>query len=586
MRLQGFIGGSYTLQSVSVDSQRCINLYPELDEEGTGDEGEVASLVGTPGLRLLTTLPTFPIRGSFTDSTGQLWAVGGNVLYKVSSLWVATAFGTLNTSFGPVSFADNGFEAVVVDGAFGYSWVLSALPSTTTVSNGGTITLTASSNPQQIFVTGTGSEILALPDVSTLSSLVGGDTSSMFYIQNLSNGSLTVETSDADLIQVMASGTILVLTCVSNTVGGPTPWNWSYAPNAISGSTFAPISDEAFLGAAQVSFMDSYFIFTAPNSKQFQLSPLNAVTPFSGLDVGTAEASPDNLVGQAVTQEALYLLSLRHMEVWYDSGAANFPFQRIQGAVIQIGCPAAFTIATIQNTVYWLGQDNTGRGVVYSAQGLQPERISTFAIETVIASLGDLSLARAWTYSQSGHAFYCLNLPGAKTTWVFDTSMNLWHERAYLSGGSYSRDPVDTHAFAYNTNVAGDYSSGNLYALDSNVFTHNGNPIVRERAAPHVAKDKLRIFHSSFQLDMEPGVGLSGTGQGTQPRAMLQWSNDGGKKWSNEHWAPIGAIGQNDARTIWRRLGQARNRVYRVRISDPVKVVLIGAEIELEEGAS
>lgn len=475
MRFQGFIGPTYTLQSVDVDCQRSVNLYPEMDESGTGAEGEIASFVSTPGLRLLVALPTGPVRGTYTDSTGQLWAVGGNVLYQISTLWAATAIGTLNTATGPVSLSDNGLELLIVDGAYGYQVTLSS-------------------------------------------------------------------------------------------------------------GVFAQITDPDFLGASQVDFMDGYLIFNKPNSQQFYISGLNDTT-FDPLDIGTAEASPDNLVGLVCTQENLYLLSQRHFEVFYDSGD-TFPFTRIQGAVFEKGCMAAFSIAKIGESVFWLGQDKTGGGIVYRAQGLQSQRISTFAIENVIRGLGDVSSARAWVYQQSGHAFYCLNLPGASTTWCFDTMTNLWHERASLSAGQYQRHLADCHAYAYNTNVAGDYSTGNLYALDLGVYTDNAAAIPRERTAPHLTKDRMRLFHSRFQLDMETGVGIDGSGQGSDPQVMLQWSNDRGHSWSNEYWTTAGAIGARATRLIWRRLGQARDRVYRVKITDPVKVTLLGAEIDLEEGVA
>lgn len=477
MRFLGFIGPSYTLQSYNVDCQRCINLYPEADEMGTGKDGEVASLVGTPGLRLLCTLPSSPVRGAYRDSKGQLWAVGGNKLYKISSSWGFAEIGTLNTSQGPVSFADNGLQVVVVDGPFGYYY-----------------------------------------DIAT--------------------------------------------------------------------SVFSQITDANFLGSDQVSFIDGYFIFNKPNSSEFYISPINAVVPLSGLDIGSAEALPDNLIGHVTTQENLYLFGAMSVEIFYDSGNNSFPFERIPGSVMECGCIAAFSIFKLQETVYWLGQDETGRGIVYRAQGLQKQRISTYAIETEIAKLGDLSGARAWGYSQGGHSFYCLNLPGANTTWVFDNTMNLWHERAYLSSGQYTRHLADCHAFAYDTNVVGDYSNGNLYALDAAVFTDNGNPISRERSAPHISKDLNYVFHSAIQLDMETGVGTIGVGQGTDPQAMIQWSNDFGNTWSNEKWASIGKIGQRLKRLIWRRLGAARDRVYRFRITDPVKITLLGAEIDIEEGSA
>jgi hypothetical protein len=585
MRFKGFIGGSYTLQSVNVDSQRCINLYPEMDEMGTGNEGEVGSLVGTPGQRILCTLPTAPIRGEYTDTQGNLWAVGGNVLYSISSLWVATAVGTLNTSSGPVSMADNGVEVVLVDGPYGYSWTIKLSPFqlpasyTGTITTGGLTILTVASSFQEYF-TGITTQTVELPVPTTMAE------GPAFNVVNMSTGVVSIVDNNGNALITVAPQTQMVVTCTNPDGLLPGVATWTFVSSIISPNTFYQITDPYFLGASQVSFIDSYFIFNVPNSNEVYNSPENAVIPFDGTNVAAAESDASNVLGFAATQENLYFFKTNKVEIWYDNGGNAFPFQRIQGAVMEIGCLASFSIQKIQNSIYWLGQDATGRGVVYSASGLQPQQISTFAIETEIAKLGDLSGARAWSYSQSGHSFYCLNLPGDDTTWVFDIATNLWHERAYLSRGVYQRHLADCHAFAYSTNVVGDYSSGNLYALDSTVFTDNGNPIVRERSAPHISKDMMRIFHSAFQLDMEMGLGLNGTTQGTAPQAMLQWSNDSGHSWSNEHWVSVGAIGKRFTRAIWRRLGNSRDRVYRVRISDPVKVTLLGAQIDIEEGAA
>ena len=475
MRFPGFIGPSYTLQSVNTDCQRCINLYPEVNEIGSGKEREVASLIGTPGLRLLLTLPTSPVRGVFTASNGTLFAVGGNKFYSVSSAWVATEIGTLNSSSGPVSIADNGLHVVIVDGPYGYAWTIAT-------------------------------------------------------------------------------------------------------------SVFAQITDEDFLGADTVTYQDHYFLFNKPNSQKFYISDLNSVD-FDALDFSEATGSPDNLVGLISDLQNVYLFGTKSTEVFYDSGNADFPFERQQGSVIDVGCAAAFSIARMSSAIYWLGQDESGRGIVYRAQGLQPQRISTHALEKVITDLGDISAARAWTYQYGGHAFYCLNLPGATSTWVFDTSTSLWHERAYLNAGSFERHRADCHAFAYTTNVVGDYENGKIYALDPDYYSDDGQELARERVAPHITKELAFVSHSRFQLDMETGVGLL-SGQGSNPKAMLQWSDDGGHSWSNERWADIGNRGARSARVLWRRLGSARDRVYRVRISDPIKVTLLGADVALGEGAA
>lgn len=480
MRFPGFIGPSYTLQSVNVDCQRCVNLFPEINELGTGKEREVAALVPTPGLRLLVTLPTSPVRGVWRASNDEIFAVGGSKFYRVSSAWVATELGTLNTSTGPVSMADNGTFVVIVDGSDGWTWNI--------------------------------------------------DTDS-----------------------------------------------------------FTEISDSEFFPADQVTYQDGFFVFNKSGTDFFFFVD-DAALDIDGLDITAAEGLADPLVGLVSQDQKLYLFGKQSTEVFYNTGDGNNPFQRIDGALISTGCAAAFSIARIGGSIYWLGGDETGSGIIYRTQGYQAQRISTPAIEGVIRALdvSDLADARGWTYQQGGHLFYCLNLPGANSTWVYDASTQMWHERTYIGTFGSERHRADCHAVAHGENVVGDYESGKLYALDTDTYTDNSTFIERIRTSPHFAQGMVRIFHNSFQLDMETGVGLDGASstQGADPQVMLQWSNDGGHTWSNEAWTDAGVIGATSVRVIWRRLGSARDRVYRVKITDPVKVVLIGAELGVEVGAA
>jgi hypothetical protein len=64
---------------------------------------------------------------------------------------------------------------------------------------------------------------------------------------------------------------------------------------------------------------------------------------------------------------------------------------------------------------------------------------------------------------------------------------------------------------------------------------------------------------------------------------MMRISNDAGFTWGNEHWTSIGKIGEFTRRAIWRRLGMARDRVYEVRISDPVPRDVVGATLRGSE---
>ena len=103
------------------------------------------------------------------------------------------------------------------------------------------------------------------------------------------------------------------------------------------------------------------------------------------------------------------------------------------------------------------------------------------------------------------------------------------------------------------------------------------------RRAPHLVSDLQRQYFSEMQIQFQPGVGLQ-TGQGDNPQAMLRWSNDGGSTWSNEHWTSIGRVGRYQNRAIWRRLGWSRDRIYEVVVSDPIKAVIISANLKAEVG--
>ena len=111
-------------------------------------------------------------------------------------------------------------------------------------------------------------------------------------------------------------------------------------------------------------------------------------------------------------------------------------------------------------------------------------------------------------------------------------------------------------------------------------------PLVCIRRAPHVwdKNDRARVNHARLQIDFTPGSGLV-FGQGQTPVAMLRWSNDQGRTFGNEHWASLGAMGNSLTRVMWRRLGSSRDRVYEVRISDPVKRDVAGASLRVEATA-
>lgn len=336
-------------------------------------------------------------------------------------------------------------------------------------------------------------------------------------------------------------------------------------------------------GAAdRVAFIDGYFVFNRPNTQQFDVTDLYS-TSISALSFASAEGAPDRLVSLIADHRELWLFGQTSTEVWVNSGNADFPFERLPQAFIQAGCAAVNSPCRLDNSVFWLGSDERGSGVVWRADGYRPMRVSTHAIEREIQSYPTISDAYAYSYQQEGHAFYVLTFPAVDRTWCYDTATGEWHERAWYDSQNVQRAHRGGCAAAYvNRVVVGDRMSGQLYTYDLDTYTEAGTPIRRVRTAQHVRDGDLRRrSHKMLQVDMERGTGLV-TGQGELPQAMLRWSDDGGRTWSGEMWASFGAIGEYTARARWRRLGSAFDRVYELTISDPVKVAILGAVAEID----
>jgi len=531
------LGSTYVARSTNAADARMVNLFPEIIPEAGK---EPAFLQRAPGLRLLATVGFGPIRGMWTFNNSG-YVVSGNRLYKINSSYASTLLGTI-AGTGPVSMSDNG---------------------------------------TQLFVA----------------------------------------------------------------ANGP-----SYIYNATT-NVFAQITDPDFPGAVTVGFLDGYFVFNEPNSQKVWVTSLLDGLSVDPLDFASAEGSPDGLISLIVDHREAWLFGTSSVEVWYDAGTADFPLQRIQGAFNEIGCIAPYSVAKLDNSLFWLGADARGRGIVYRANGYTGQRISTHAVEWHIQQYGNLSDALAYTYQQDGHSFYVLIFPAANTTWVYDAATQAWHERAGWVNGEFTRHRSNCQ-MAFNSEViVGDFENGNIYAFDLDVYADNGQIqkwLRSWRALPTGQNNLKRTAHHTLQLDCESGVGLNlypayesqdivtesaeyliaeffqvilateanveltteeddnfkTLGQfdgvdingyqlttnaylaapGYDPQVMLRWSDDGGHTWSNYHTASIGKIGEYYRRVFWRRLGMTlklRDRVYELSMTDPVKIAIMGAELQL-----
>ena len=342
-------------------------------------------------------------------------------------------------------------------------------------------------------------------------------------------------------------------------------------------TSFQQITDAAFELPVGVDVLDGYAAFVKADSTEFFLSAINDALTYDALDFASAEGSPDNIVAIKRVGRELWLFGENTTEIWSNVGAADFPFLRVSGAFVERGCAAAFSVATGGGTVFWLGDDK----VIYAADGFKPKRISTHAIEQAIAGYSRVDDARGWYYEQEGHQFFVLVFPDAGETWVYDLTTGGWHERE--SEGYDTWRCACGVAFATGI-IGGDVRDGRLYRVDTVLYDDAGEEVRRSVTGTTMHAEQRMLRFSGLEAEMESGTGLA-YGQGVEPYVWLQKSDDGGRTFGNERWATLGRQGVYRTRVRWNRLGAARNRVFRISMSDPVRTALIAADFSVDAPA-
>lgn len=354
----------------------------------------------------------------------------------------------------------------------------------------------------------------------------------------------------------------------------------------ITGTTLTQITDPDFPGASSVTVLDGFHIFSQPNTTRFFISSLLDATAYDALDFASAEASPDNIVRVQRIGRILWVFGERTVEFWSNTGATDFPFQRLSGESIERGCAARDSVAVAevggQATPFWLGDNR----VIYRGDGGRAQRISNYAIEQAIAGYVRVDDARGAIIDQEGHTFYVLTFPSARpsggATWVFDVSIgNIPHERESEGYGGVWR--VGSTALFAGATIGGDVRDGRIYLIDPTVPTEDGETIIRTWIGVPQHKEMRRLFMTRLALDCETGVGAL-TGQGRQPQVWVKVSQDGGRTYGPALLGALGARGGYRTTIEWRRLGAARDVVFMFGMSDPVLTTVYAMHLDAEVG--
>lgn len=327
-----------------------------------------------------------------------------------------------------------------------------------------------------------------------------------------------------------------------------------------------------------VTFINNQFIYTTADLS-FVSQPGD---PFdvSGLDAVGAESSPDKLVRDYVFNQTIYRFGTRTTEPWYNSGAGSPPIDRIEGQEFSIGIGAIHSLANTDRALYWLGDDKA----IYRVAGGANERVSDDTISNAIENMEVFNDAIGNAFTLQGQDFYMITFPSEDRTYVINESLGKqgWFNlNSTTQRNAYSGTSVVS---VYNKTYV--VNKGKWLTLELNEYSQDTDVIIRERISAAITGQALgikgqRMKMSRLELFVEAGVGLI-TGQGENPRVMIETSIDGGRSYAHAAWVELGRLGNHTQRCELYQITSGESFVFRVTMSDPVPLTISGAAIDVK----
>jgi hypothetical protein len=373
------------------------------------------------------------------------------------------------------------------------------------------------------------------------------------------------------LVSMAASPTQIV------TVDGNTGYLWTVATNTLTTIAAFPAT-----GAMTCTFVSGFFVAEQPGTQIFWVSNANDGSTWSGLAFASASIYSDTILAVDNLLGNLIVFCQQHMEFWSNQGLFPEPFVPLISAANEYGLAAIFSRAHVDQSIIFLAVTRTGQVQVVQISGYNANVISDADIDAKFNSFATVSDAVALSYEVDTHKFYQLSFPTQNRSFLFDCSTRLWSEAQTGTSVTPVRHTANLSTYYAGAMVVSDYKTNQISTLSVTQYTDNGVTIIREVVTRHILSQFNRIRISLLYIDMETGVGLQ-TGQGSTPMIMLQSSKDNGRTWSAERWIGLGPVGTYLTRVIWRRFGSARDYVFKLRMSDPVKFVITEGAIKIAE---
>lgn len=348
-------------------------------------------------------------------------------------------------------------------------------------------------------------------------------------------------------------------------------------PYTYDGTTLTQGTDTDLPNASTCSYINRRMVYDGDNG-DVVFPDLDTPLTVNSLNITKADAKPDDMLAVYAHKQQVYAFGVDSIQPLYNSGEDNPPFDFILNATQEIGLEAIHSIDSNNNAIYFLGGDLN----IYQLAGLSLRPIGNPAIGQAIEEYTKTDDAYGVCFTIDNQNFYLLSFPTANESWLFSESSGLWTNLAYGDGNQHL---IYSYENVYGKHLVSDRRNGNIYELDFDTHTDNGDTIYRQRDTVSInggtfSKPGATIFMNYLHLEIETGTSLVTS----ESQIIMQYSDDNGRSWSTERWLSIGEQGEYKHELYWWGMGSFKNRMFRFKMTDPIKWVLIklSADVELD----
>jgi hypothetical protein len=374
-----------------------------------------------------------------------------------------------------------------------------------------------------------------------------------------------------------------------------------------------------------ISFQNGQLILASEGTTSWYLSEWNNAKswPATAAFVGSIQSKPDFI--QAVVPVpggASNVVVFGHnvAEMWQSTGNALFPYQKNVTFNSDYGCINPSTIASLKDTIVWIGLNEQSGPVLMSSKGNTVTRISTDGIDFKIGNLTNPDNCTGFLFQQDGHLIYQFTFPDDNLSYAYDFNTELFfcvsdeNLNYHIARQVVYFGPTNDYYFV-------SFNSGNVYEFNSDnpdaeyspddigrfpriritapfrlptqrMFIVKSFGFTIEQGQPNIVTQETHTTPTTYTDLLTEGGDFIATEEGdlisteatgghvttnslttSESKVYLAISRNGAESFGNFYPKDMNATGNYKSRLIWQRLGQANDVTFQVRFNGPIRWV-------------